>query len=60
MIANTGQGTTVLAAEAWRWQTSYMDDSVAAAYASLILVLSVVSAALVLRILRTPREQLIR
>jgi multiple sugar transport system permease protein len=60
VIAITGQGTTVLAAEAWRWQTSYEDENVAAAYASLILVLSVISAGLVLRLLRTPREQLLR
>jgi len=60
VIAITGQGSTVLAAEAWRWQTSYMDENVAAAYASLILVLSLVSAALVLRFLRTPRERLLR
>jgi multiple sugar transport system permease protein len=60
VIAITGNGATVLAAEAWRWQTSYENDSVAAAYASLILVLSVVSAALVLRLLRTPRERLLR
>lgn len=57
VIAITGQGSTVLAAEAWRWQTSYMDENVAAAYASLILVLSLASAALVLGLLRTPREQ---
>jgi ABC-type Fe3+ transport system permease subunit len=33
---------------------------VAAAYASLILVLSIVSAVLILRVLRTPREQMER
>lgn len=60
VIAITGQGSTVLAAEAWRWQTSYMDENVAAAYASLILVLSLASAALVLGLLRTPREQTAR
>ena len=60
VIAITGQGSTVLAAEAWRWQTSYMDENVAAAYASLILVLSLVSAALVLGLLRTPKEKLMR
>jgi multiple sugar transport system permease protein len=60
VIAITGQGSTVLAAEAWRWQTSYMDENVAAAYASLILVLSIVSAGLVLGLLRTPREKLMR
>jgi multiple sugar transport system permease protein len=60
VIAITGNGATVLAAEAWRWDSSYLDDNVAAAYASLILILSVVSAALVIRLLRTPREQLLR
>jgi multiple sugar transport system permease protein len=60
VIAITGRGSTVLAAEAWRWQTSYMDENVAAAYATLILVLSLVSAALVLLLLRTPREQMAR
>jgi multiple sugar transport system permease protein len=60
VIAITGQGSTVLAAEAWRWQTSYMDENVAAAYASLILVLSLVSAALVLVVFRTPREKMAR
>jgi multiple sugar transport system permease protein len=60
VIAITGQGATVLAAEAWRWQDSYMDANVAAAYASLILVLSLVSAALVLGLLRTPKERIAR
>jgi multiple sugar transport system permease protein len=60
VIALTGQGATVLAAEAWRWETTNMDANVAAAYASLILVLSVVSAVLVLLLLRTPREKLAR
>lgn len=60
VIAITGRGSTVLAAEAWRWQTANMDANVAAAYASLILVLSVVSAALVLGVLRTPRERIAR
>jgi multiple sugar transport system permease protein len=60
VIAITGQGATVLAAEAWRWQDNYMDANVAAAYASLILVLSLVSAALVLALLRTPKEKVAR
>ncbi|MBA3330157.1 MAG: sugar ABC transporter permease [Actinobacteria bacterium] len=60
VIAITGRGSTVLAAEAWRWQTANMDANVAAAYASLILVLSVVSAGLVLGLLRTPKEQIAR
>jgi multiple sugar transport system permease protein len=60
VIAITGASTTVLAAEAWRWHTVNFDSNVAAAYASLILVLSLISAALVLRLLRTPKAQLLR
>lgn len=60
VIAIAGDGTTVLAAEAYRWETTNQDENVAAAYASLILVLSVVSAGLVLRLLRTRKEQLLR
>jgi multiple sugar transport system permease protein len=60
VIAITGASTTVLAAEAWRWQDTNQNASVAAAYASLILVLSLVSAALVIRLLRTPKAQMIR
>src|SRR3990170_2051787 len=58
VTAVTDAGETVLAEEAWRCKTSYFDDSVAAAYAVLILVLSVGSAGLILRLLRTPREQM--
>jgi multiple sugar transport system permease protein len=57
VIALTGRGATVLTAEAWRWQTSIRNANVAAAYAALILVLSIVSTGLILRFLRTPREQ---
>ena len=60
VIAIAGASTTVLAAEAWRWQEQNQNANVAAAYASLILVLSLVSAALVIRLFRTPREQMIR
>ena len=60
VIAIAGATTTVLAAEAWRWETTNFNSNVAAAYASLILVLSVVSAGLILRLLRTPREQMLR
>ena len=60
VIAIAGEGTTVLAAEAYRWETTNQDENVAAAYASLILVLSVVSALIVLRLLRTKKEQLLR
>src|SRR5918994_2037043 len=60
VIAIAGASTTVLAAEAWRWQDANFNSNVAAAYASLILVLSLVSAAIVIRLLRTPKEQLLR
>ena len=60
VIAIAGEGTTVLAAEAYRWETTNQDENVAAAYASLILVLSVVAALVVLRLLRTKKEQLLR
>ncbi len=60
VIAIAGDGTTVLAAEAYRWETTNMDENVAAAYAALILVLSVVSAGIVLRAFRTRKEQLLR
>jgi multiple sugar transport system permease protein len=60
VIAIAGASTTVLAAEAWRWQDTNQNANVAAAYAALILVLSLVSAALVIRLLRTPKAQMIR
>jgi multiple sugar transport system permease protein len=60
VIAIAGDGTTVLAAEAYRWENTNQDENVAAAYATLILVLSVVSAIFILRMLRTKKEQLLR
>jgi multiple sugar transport system permease protein len=60
VIAITGASTTTLAAEAWRWQETNQNANVAAAYAALILVLSLLAAGLVLRVLRTPKEQLLR
>jgi multiple sugar transport system permease protein len=60
VIAIAGEGTTVLAAEAYRWENTNQDENVAAAYATLILVLSVVSAIFILRLLRTKKEQLLR
>jgi multiple sugar transport system permease protein len=60
IIAITGRAKTTLATEAWRWQAEYFDSHVAAAYSSLILVLSLVSAGLVVFLLRTPRAQMMR
>jgi multiple sugar transport system permease protein len=60
IIAITGRAKTTLATEAWRWQAEYFDSHVAAAYSALILVLSLVSAGLVLFLFRTPRAQMMR
>jgi multiple sugar transport system permease protein len=60
IIALTGRAKTTLATEAWRWQAEYFDSHVAAAYSSLILVLSLVSAGFVIFLLRTPRAQMMR
>jgi multiple sugar transport system permease protein len=60
ILAITGRAESTLATEAWRWQAEYFNSNVAAAYASLILVLSLVSAGLVVRLLRTPKAQMMR
>jgi multiple sugar transport system permease protein len=60
IIAITGRAKTTLATEAWKWQAEYFDSHVAAAYSALILVLSLVSAGLVVFLLRTPRAQMMR
>ncbi len=56
-LAVAGRGITLLAAEAYRWYNTYRDPNVAAAFAALIMVLSVVSTVLYLWGLRTPEEQ---
>jgi multiple sugar transport system permease protein len=60
VLAITGRAKTTLATEAWRWQAEYFDSHVAAAYSALILILSLASAGLVVWLLRTPREQMLR
>jgi multiple sugar transport system permease protein len=60
VLAITGNAKTTLATEAWRWQAEYFDSHVAAAYSSLILVLSLAFAGVVVWLLRTPREQMLR
>jgi multiple sugar transport system permease protein len=60
VLAITGNAKTTLATEAWRWQAQYFDSHVAAAYSALILVLSLISAGLVVWLLRTPKEQMLR
>ena len=60
VIAIAGRAESTLATEAWRWQAEYFDSHVAAAYSALILVLSLVSAGLVIGLLRTKKAQMIR
>jgi multiple sugar transport system permease protein len=56
VIALAGTGLDVLAGEAQRWATDIDNDNVAAAYAGLILLLSLVSAVLFLVLLPTREE----
>ena len=60
VIALTGSGATVLAAEAYKWQATNQNEHVAAAYSVVILGLSLAAAAVVLVVLRTPRERRLR
>jgi multiple sugar transport system permease protein len=58
VIALAGTAAVVLAQEARRWATSIDNDNVAAAYAALILFLSIGSTLLFLWLLPTREEQL--
>jgi multiple sugar transport system permease protein len=57
VIALAGSATNVLAGEAYRWYQNLRDARVAAAYASLILILSVVSTILFLVLLPTEEDR---
>lgn len=57
VIALAGQTITVLAAEGYRWYLDYRDPHVAAAYAALILMLSIVSTLLFLWLVPVREEQ---
>src|ERR687892_553576 len=58
VIAIAGRGMTVLAAEAYRWYGDLRDTNVAASYAGLILLLSVMATILSLWLLPSREEQL--
>jgi multiple sugar transport system permease protein len=58
-MALAGRGITVLAAEAYRWYGEYRNHHMAAAYAIIILIISLTSALLYLRTLRTKEEMLL-
>ena len=57
VIALAGSATNVLAGEAYRWYQNLRDARVAAAYASLILILSVVATVLFLLLLPTEEDR---
>lgn len=57
VIALAGQAITVLSAESYRWYQNYRDPHVAAAYAALILALSIVSTILILWLVPVREEQ---
>jgi multiple sugar transport system permease protein len=57
VIALAGSATNVLAGEAYRWYQNLRDARVAAAYASLILILSVVSTVHFLLLLPTEEDR---
>ena len=58
-MALAGRGVTVLAAEAYRWYGEYRNHHMAAAYAMFILTISLASAFIYLRTLRTKEEMLL-
>ena len=57
VLAVTGRGLTLLAAEAYLWYNTYRNPNVAAALATLIMLLSIASTMIYLWGLRTPEEQ---
>jgi multiple sugar transport system permease protein len=57
VIALAGSATNVLAGEAYRWYQNLRDARVAAAYATLILILSVASTVLFLLLLPTEEDR---
>ncbi len=58
VYALAGRDLPVLVGEAYNWQTAYQNTHVASAYALLILLLSLASTVLFLRLLRVRRETL--
>lgn len=56
-MAVAGRGISLLAAEAYRWYSDYRNANVSAAYAALILALSILSTCIYIAWLRTKPEQ---
>jgi len=59
VVALAGRGMTVLANEAYRWYSEYRNPHLAATYAMFILVISLASAFVYLRALRTKEEMVL-
>jgi multiple sugar transport system permease protein len=58
VMALGGRNFPVLVSEAYNWQHAQQDTGVAAAYAVVIVAISLASTLVYLRVLRTPREQM--
>lgn len=58
VLALGGRNLPVLVGEAYNWQNNYQDSGVAAAYAVLILVVSIAATVLYLRLVRVKEETL--
>lgn len=56
-MALAGRGMSLLASESYRWYIDYRIENIAAAYAALIMVLSILSALIYIIVLRTKPEQ---
>ena len=59
VLALAGRGVKVLAAEAYRWHGEYRNPHMAAAYAMFILIISLATAAIYLRALRTTEQRVL-
>ncbi len=57
VISLGGRNFPVLVSEAYQWQYGNQDTGVAAAYAVVVMLISLAATLLYLRLLRTPREQ---
>ena len=59
VFALAGRDFPILVGEAYQWQNLYQSTNMAAAYALLILVLSIIATVIYLRVLRVPKETLV-
>jgi len=59
VISLGGRNFPVLVSEAYQWQYVNQDTGVAAAYAVVVMLISLAATLIYLRVLRTPREQML-